>query len=163
MILNAFQDLGGGNALNITEGRVYISPLIIKFTCTISHVGWVNRVVSGNVIVGLYADNGDTPVGGAVIDESVSGAIVAGVNEKKEVALPNTPQLTPGLYWIASEFDDALDEIARHNLHQSLGGTLNLHRYNRGGGYGALTDPCPATTIESEQLPTMYVVVSSVP
>jgi hypothetical protein len=145
---------------NPTEGRVYLLPYIVPFQHTVELIGYVAGAVAGNCIVGIYADDGDTPAGGALIVESASVAIPAVANHMKELAIADT-QLAAALYWLAIEFDD--DSSAFRDIPaQLVDGTLVAYYYDRAGGYGALTDPCPAVTEQADG-PWMYTIIASVP
>jgi len=140
-----------GSTEVVATARVYVNPIVVPVDlyvdAVIIHLG---DPVAGNVIVGIYADNTDTPVGGAVIIESASTA-KTGTNRQMEVAITET-LLTKGLYWLAIESDEATTILQKSSGYWCAGGTLKSHTYERAGGYGALTDPCPATTTDSVSL-----------
>jgi hypothetical protein len=97
---------------------------------------------AGNIRLGLYRDNGDTPAGGALVVETASVALA---NFKNEVVIADTV-LEPGLYWFALQNDDATPVFITSDQTESLGGTLQCYVFAQ--GYGAFTDPCPAVAFE---------------
>lgn len=144
-------------------GSVWLAPLQILVAMTIDRIGvaW-GGTVAGNAIVGLYRDNSDTPVGGVVVVQSASIA-KAGTTRKQEFAIADT-KLTPGLYWIALESDEATSKFVRFQNSWERGGSLFGCYYIRGGGvYGALTDPCPAVNVTAAYGLGGYVRVKSIP
>lgn len=148
-------------ALVATIARVYLVPYQARVTQTVEAIGWCSgAVAAGNYITGIYEDNGDTPVGGAVIVESPSAA-VPGANQLVESTILAT-QIDPALYWLAVEFDDNTNTARRIDGSVKQGGTLETHFYLRAMGYGALTDPCPATTTQQHN-PWQYLLIASVP
>lgn len=130
-----------------TAGRVYLTPLIIKDTVTVDRIGLtMDDPTAGNWTVGIYADNGDTPQGGDLIVESASTSKGASWTSQEITITPTT--LQPGTYWLAIQSDEVTTVIMRTSSMYS-GITLNPRYYDRGGGYGALTNPCPALTATS--------------
>jgi hypothetical protein len=112
--------------------------------------------------VGIYRDNGDTPVGGAVVVQSASIA-KSGTNRTQEFTVATT-SLQPGLYWIALVSDENTTKFDRYGVSEFFtGGTFFAAYYDRGGGYGALTDPCPAITALTSMALHAFVRVASVP
>jgi hypothetical protein len=130
---------------------------------TINKIGiqW-GSVSAGNARVGIYRDNGGTPVGGAVVVQSASIAKSAAFLGQ-EFAIATT-KLTKGLYWIAVESDEATSKFYRCGTAFFDPPAFNATGYyDRGGGYGVLTDPCPAVTASNANVPFAYVIVYSVP
>lgn len=145
-----------------TAGRVMLVPIQIEFQMTLDRIGLLKgATIAGNLIVGIYEDNGDTPFDGALVVESASVAMSAGTFRKQEITIANT-LLDPALYWLAIETDDTTAVVYGFPSTLSYEGTLQAYYYDRAGGYGALTDPCPAVVRESEA-PVLYVRVASVP
>jgi hypothetical protein len=140
----------------VVVGRVYLIPIQVRETVTIDRLGTYLPVGAGNIRMGLYRDNGDTPVGGALIVETASVAAVNG--QKNELVIPDT-QLLGGLYWGSFQNDDAL--VQAHLPYQScrLGGALHCLMYAQ--AYGAFTNPCPAAADWDGV--AMYLRVKSIP
>ena len=157
MINGVFTALTGGGVAAI-NGKVSLEPLQLFFPATLEALGAHIRASAPgqNMRMGLYHDNGDTPVGGALIVESASVATGAG-RGKYEVAIANTT-LPAGLYWMAIQ-SDGIDTFVTIQADESKGGTLEARSYNL--AYGAFTDPCPATLWSDT--PAMYAIVASVP
>jgi hypothetical protein len=151
----------GISTITMVNKRVYIVPIQIPYMVIIDRLAYtLDTVSAGNVRMGLYRDNGDTPVGGALVVESGSVA-KAGTGRKQEVTIPNT-QLTPGLYWLAVLSDESTTIIYRCDGAYGTGGTL-LACYYDIGAYGALTNPCPAITLSNVADFSGYVRVLMVP
>jgi hypothetical protein len=124
-----------------TAGRVYMSPIYIPMLLRARKIGFVIDSVNANFTVGLYQDNGSTPVGGTLIVQSASTA-GAGTFTRMENTIADT-YLEEGLYWIAIEADAAA-VCLRGSGDTYVGGSYVGSYYDRGGGYGTLTTPCPA-------------------
>lgn len=146
------------NALNGVAGAIRFTPLQLYTTMTISKIGCTVTVFAGNVRFGIYADNGDVPDGGALLSETASVAPAA--NAKFEIALPANLQLIGGLYWLAVQASNAALAL-RTNGATGPNGTLSDHTVL--SAYGAFPDPAPVTTIPLGGLPTLYVMVASIP
>jgi len=153
-------------------GRVYLIPVQVPFRLTVDRLGivWEAIAIDGNIILGIYADNGDTPVGGAVIAETAStpnSGSAGGGYTTQEIAITDL-QLEPDLYWFASEHSVINNYYGIGGSAALAGtlvggnGTLAGYYYNRGGGYGALTNPCPAVTIFKD-VAYQFARVKSVP
>jgi hypothetical protein len=153
--------LGTSGALVLTTARCYLTPIQIHVALTIDRLGWIQDTVSaGNVRQGLYRDMGDTPLGGPLVVESASIA-KAGTARKMEVTIVPT-QLNIGLYWAVLQSDEATSNAVLHATDPCAGGTLVPYYYDRGGGYGAFTNPCPALTGGVNGI-LQYVRVKSIP
>jgi len=135
-------------ALTMTTGRVYLIPVEVERKMTIDCICVpLSGTVAGNMRVGVYADNAETPAGGALLVESASVA-KAGTYRRQEVAIADL-LIEAGLYWLAVQSDEATTILlAEHNAF-AIGGTLEGKQYDRGGGYGAFTNPCPAVVAAS--------------
>lgn len=147
---------------NPVVAQVYIRPFQLEYPMTLDRIGMRHGTANGNFRAAIYADNGDTPVGGALLVESASIAVAWGVQE-----IPIGPiSLPAGLYWRPVMYDDATDAVLRCSTTTLIDqfGTLGMHEYLRGGGvYGAFVDPCPATVIEDTHPFVGYLRVASVP
>ena len=122
--------------------RVYLNPIEVPYRIEIDRLGYqVGLTSAGNIRMGLYRQGtvADTPDGGALVVESASEAQVAG-NRIQSVIVPDTV-LIPGLYYLAWQGDDATATFYAWRDNGGLWPTCST----RGGGYGAFTDPCPAT------------------
>lgn len=142
--------------------RVYLAHLEVPFNVTTDRLIYMQRfVAAGNFNMGIYRDNGDTPVGGALVVNLGPTAVAAGASQKKETAAAAI--LTAGLYWFCYVQDSATATVIRrmNNPFISAGGTLNTYYYDLPATL-VLTDPCPAVT-EIAWNPVMGVRVASAP
>lgn len=153
----------GGNAIPGTSqtavaGRVYLSMVEVPNGAVVDAVGWTNAAtVAGNVTAGLYG-----PTTKAAEETDVTGLPVVATSTSAATTGANTPQfatfaakyLRPGRYYAAVEFSDATHTFFRHDTISLIGGLARS--YDRGGGYGTLTDPAPTaaanTTIPALRL-----------
>jgi len=143
--------LGGTTNLTPVVGRVYLAGLEVLARLRISALSsFFGAAYAGNLRLGVYkADVSGPPDGGAVIYDSGSfaggGATVVIHQVIGEIILE------AGRYYLAAEFDTATanvgNGVARCVILDSVGSSkYPSSYYDRGGGYGAFTTPCPATT-----------------
>ena len=140
-----------------TAGRVYLSPFVVPYQMTFSHFYILVQAVAGDAKhcrFGVYPEytttrspEGATIVAGtdteALMDASAAGTVW------KHITLAGNVTLAKGLYWAALEPEDAVFGWWRPAFDlQEIDGTAQLGGcyYDRSGGYGALTTPCPTTT-----------------
>lgn len=141
---------------------VHLRPVQVGVTSTIDRLGFISRGnAAGNVKMGLYDDNGDTPVGGALLVPATAHALAGNTWQKHEVVLASSIQLTEGLYWIAWNHDTAGDDFRAPDASVHLGGTLICRSFNLAYA-NAFPDPCPAV-VTYDELPTMFMRVASTP
>jgi len=148
------------DTVTVATARCYLAPIEVRVRVTVDRivVGWRTPAV-GNVRAAIYKDNGDTPEGGALVVESASVAKV-GTWQKQEIVIASTV-LEPGLYWLSIQSDENTSVVDSEVDGIAQGGTLNAKYYDRGGGYGAFTNPCPAVTLTSD-CPIIFLRVASV-
>lgn len=147
-------------SLTVVTARVYLTPIQVPVRMTVEAIAAAMVGTSaGNRIAGIYKDNGNTPVGGALVVESASDAKV-GTYQRDEISIADT-QVEPGIYWLAYESDEATSILMSDAAGFTVGGTLQNCYYDRGGGYGALTNPCPAIT-NTSLCPVLFLRVDSV-
>jgi hypothetical protein len=142
-----------------TAGRVYLQQIIIDEAVTATGITFSNvATVAGNIYVGIYAEGStDTPVGGAVLATSASTA-QAGANYPQTISFASSVGLPAGSYYLAIQFSDATATINRASSALLLAGSS--FQYDRGGGYGAFTDPCPACSQANLLHPNIFLVCS---
>jgi len=114
-----------------------------------------DTVVDGNVIVGIYGpvNTPEEAAGSALIVESSSTALV-GTSSAQTITFAETT-LQAGLYFVAAEYSSSTHTYSRGTASTFVNGWTQY--YERGGGYGALTNPCPATTKSAASFPNMRV------
>lgn len=132
-------------ALSVANGliaRVYLTSIQVPHPIIIDRLGYmVGTVQAGNIRVGLYRDGtvADAPAGGALVVESASVAQTS-VNSLQLVTVADT-LVMKGLYWFAWQCSDATATAWMWRDNNGIWPNC----YTRGGGYGAFTNPCPAT------------------
>mgnify|MGYP001566861339 CR=1 FL=1 len=146
-------NFGTPGSISSVAGRVYLTALWVPRHFTISRitVNVNSSAASGNSLrLGLYEDNGGTPAGARLLEDS--GNIAADTTGVKVFILPSPRALRAGIYWIALETEAAV------TAHISRNGTLPVLSevgsermgggfFDRAGGYGPFPSPCP--TVES--------------
>lgn len=141
------------NQAPAAAGTVYLNLFEVPFDVTVDAINIVNGdSVAGNVIVGVYGPipTEETPLDAVVAVESASTAL-SGVNGPQTISLTPTV-LRTGRYYLASEYSDTTTRYFRNgNQIQVTGWSFT---YARGGGYGALTNPCPAPTESGSAIPS---------
>lgn len=142
---------------------------------------WLQRIdvprrltVSGIIITGLsptsncrgciYADNGDTPVGGKLTIDTGDIALPAAF----PAVIPINPSisLAPGKYWVGIELKSALVTLLANNngpLSRYFIGPIQGCLYDVPGGYGTPVDPCPTVTNAPSTYLEISLQVASVP
>jgi len=143
----------------LTAGDVRLQSVEVPGYQVVDAVVFVNyATVAGNITVGLYAAGAvDTCAGGVLVAESASTAM-AGANARQVIAFSAPVTLAPGQYFIAIEGSDATATIgAITNTNQPF--PAAGQKYARAGGYGALTNPCPAVTDNQQPMFCLLRVV----
>ena len=131
--------------VTVTAGRVYL--LLFEVTDQPVNVDAVSigvGTVSGTARVGIYgpianSDTGEDCAGAALIVESAATALT---NNTGNIISFTSTRLAPGRYYLAMQFS-AADPIRRAIPATNVLGWMK--QYDRSGGYGAFTTPCPTT------------------
>lgn len=143
-----------------TAGKVWLVPLDISWPVIVDRILYrVGSTQAGNVRVGIYkeGDTEDSPVGAELVVESASIAQAA-TNVVQLLTIADTV-LEPGQYFIGLQGDDTSG-----TFHRSYDSGKNIATYyNRSGGYGAFTDPCPTLTTTEEGLNAAVRVKEALP
>ena len=136
-----------------TAARFFIAPYFFPVKMTITKISVTIQVAGGAgtyMRFGLYADNTRTPVGGAVLEDS--GDYDATITGPRGYTLPS-PRLIEGLIWGWLETADTVIQFTRQAgtafIDDETGERMRGGRYDRVGGYGAPTDPCPSITADN--------------
>lgn len=134
------------NATAPTAARVYLSLFDIRSPILADQITIYNGgTAAGNVTVGIY--------GPLVIEDTCAGSPLAatststaqtGTNQIQNIAFTFQTMLNPGRYYTAIEFSSVLATFWQNYGNDNFPGWMQY--YARGGGYGALTDPCPTIT-----------------
>jgi len=140
---------------------VTLVPIDIWFPVTVDRVGGYQRAFNGTGLmrVAIYEDNGNTPVGGALIVESAAVAD-ARARAKAEALIANTP-LLGGRYWLAINRDNIANTFMNYQAEEAAGGTWQTLFHAR--PFGPFADPCPASALTTSAGIRLYVRVASVP
>lgn len=129
-----------------TVGRVVLVQFEVVAVCKIDGIAYiVGSAQAGNVIggiIGPVVKTGDTANGGTVLAQTAS---TPQGSANAVQLLTWTPVLVnPGIYYAALEGDNATGTYMRQGSVAQAPGLGQF--YDRGGGYGALTDPTPTVT-----------------
>jgi hypothetical protein len=148
-----------------TAGRVLLCMFDLPFGGTIDAVSYVVGTNSaGNVTVGIYGPlatlTTDTCAGAAVLVQSASTA--QGTGSTAQLVTFTATAAGPGIYFAALEGSDATGTYMRLTNQTQVPVTTGWNElYDRGGGYGTLTDPCPAVTQTVSNMPGLRVRISA--
>ena len=145
---------------------VYVEPFEVEHTCTIDTLVYYRGAgalaAAEEVIMGIYADSGDTPAGGALLASTPATLVIAGTSEPQEIALITPVRLTPGLYWIAWVFDTATANLTtRQTPDLWNSATATLRSYNYAAGAFTLLNPCPAVNHDTQSKTAALYVASN--
>lgn len=160
--LQGFQKFTGWEGALASEaaGRVYLCPIDIMWPVMVDRVIYkIGIVTNGNLRAGIYRQGAtaDSPAGGVLAVESASVAMGAAF-ALQAVTIADT-LLTPGQYFVALQWDNnvgTFEEIYDESL-------AYVFYYDRGGGYGAFTSPCPAITGHNRGVRCMLRVKTNLP
>jgi len=81
-----------------TAGFIEAYPVVASASGSLMALIKNVRVAAGNMRLGIYADNGNTPVGGALLAQSASTAVVGGFNI---LIVTGVSIVTGTKYWVA--------------------------------------------------------------
>lgn len=144
--------VGSSDATPIA-GRAYCCLVEVMEDTEIDQIVWTNgTAVSGNLRVAIYGPvvTEDTMLGAAVIYDS--GDIAqSGVSNFQAHTLSSTKLLAAGRYYIALMLDNTTARFVRQSNQAMADGWVQY--YDRGGGYGAFTNPAPAMTATGANCP----------
>lgn len=142
-------------------GRVFLLQFELYKACTIDGVVVsLGTVSSGNLRVGIYgpvAFTTDTCAGASLVVESSSTAQTA-TNGPQLISLTQT-SLAAGKYYVALQFDNTTARYSRLTNQNQVDGWSQY--YDRSGGYGAFTSPCPTITNSGTNMPSIAMRFSS--
>lgn len=139
-------------SVTATAGRVWLNEFEVIKPCIVDAVNIYNQAtVNGNVIVGIYGPivTEEEAQGSPLVVESASTAL-SGASNAQTISLTQTT-LAPGRYYVAVQYSSGTHTYGRQADINVVTGWSQY--YDRGGGYGALTNPCPATTKSTAAIP----------
>lgn len=152
--------IAGATSRVVTAGRVYLIEFEVLTQAMVDAVAFVNAAtVAGNITVGIYGPiaTEETCDAAPLLVQSASTALT-GVNTPQVVTFTPT-LLSQGRYYAAVECSDGTHTLyGSTNQNQIVGQT---QRYDRGGGYGTLTNPCPTPTNENNSHPIIQIRCST--
>lgn len=142
-------------------GRVLLLQFELLKACTVDGINIsLGTVSSGNFRVGIYGPvdfSTDTCQGANLVVESASTAQTT-INGPQLVSLTSTA-LTAGKYYVAVQFDNTTARYSRLANQSQVDGWTQY--YDRTGGYGAFTSPCPSVTSTGSNMPSIAMRFSS--
>jgi len=147
-----------------SPNRLYLNPVAIRYTCTIDtrDIAFTDAG-NGNMYLGVYADNGGIPDGGALLATTAQTLTVA--NQRNNVPLLSNLRMTPGLYWFVGTIENGADTIIYEQLWRS-GWPVNpvpMWRDAARGAWAALPNPCPATNVTAALILAQWAHITSIP
>lgn len=96
----------GNSTNNISTGTLYFHPFFVSKTSVYKAIGvFVNTTGGGNVVLGLYNDNGNSAPTGSPIANSNSGALNTSAGGTFSFTFGATISLSAGIYWCAFTCD----------------------------------------------------------
>lgn len=128
-----------------TAGRVYLALFDVAAPTTVDQITLVNGgTAAGNIRVAIYGPvvTEETCEGARLVVESASVA-QSGTSAGQSISLAPT-LLQPGRYYIGIQFSDTTATFFRQGANTIVTGFNQF--YDRSGGFGAFTSPCPAVT-----------------
>ncbi len=144
--LEAMVGASRGGASAITADRVNIVPLVVGEVMTVDQIIYVKGgAVAGNLRAGIYsAPDGDTPDGNPLLVDSGTVAVSPLANRKQAIPI-NPTVIEPPIVWVGIAFDNIGNQVSWASGYFFQGDEPNCRYYDL-GAWGALDDPCPATT-----------------
>lgn len=139
-----------------TAGRVLLSEFELQDDAFIEGVTYiVGGTSNGNVRVGIYGPitTEETALDAPLLVESASTA-QGSINTSQSISLTKT-KAKAGRYYVALQGDSGTGTYQRNTNQTQVTGWGQY--YDRGGGYGAFTTPCPAVTNTGSALPGIKV------
>lgn len=145
-----------GTSSTGTIGRVYMVEFEIETPQTVDAVSYtVGALSNGEVTTGI--------VGPLTVEETAAGLAVVVQSASTAQATANTGHvvtftptlLAKGRYFACLELSSGTGTFLRQSNIVTIPGIWKY--YDRGGGYGALTSPTPATTDLSTGMPAMFI------
>lgn len=129
-----------------TAGRVYLQAIEVMEPRIVNGITISNGgTIAGEITVGIYTEGAySNPLAGIVLAESASTAH-EGASGAQTITIPDTA-LPAGFYFLAFEASDALATLYRYSQVRLTKNFIGYY-YDRAGGYGTLTNPCPAVTV----------------
>jgi len=147
-----------GASSTYTAGRVILTRFELQEAAVVQSISFSNAAtIAGNITVGIYAEGAaNTPEAGALMVESASTAH-SGANILQTIAITATA-LPAGAYYVAFEVSDATATVFRNSTVAVISTGQGFY-YARAGGYGALTNPCPAVTASLATIPFLSLTL----
>jgi hypothetical protein len=130
-----------------TAGRVLLSEFEVTQPVVLGAI-IVNHASSivGSVICGIYGPipTEETCLNASVLAQSAITDCVGTATQPQSILFQSSVLAQKGRYYAATQFSSASEFYLRNSNTTQVVGWVQF--YNRSGGFGALTDPCPAVT-----------------
>jgi len=155
--IKPFQWYIATSSITATPGKVMLVEFEITKPQTVDGISIFNHtVVSGNVLVGLYGPitTEEVAQGSNLIATSNSTAL-NGTSAGQFIPFTSNINLSIGRYYAAVQYDDITHTYGRFNNTVTIPGWSQY--YDRVGGFGAFTNPCPATTPQATPTPQITI------
>lgn len=136
----------GSVARTGVAGRVFLALMYLPYPSRVSQI-IVQIITAGGAgtkfRVGMYLDNGNTPVGAALMIDS--GDIDATITGSRVIILATPQDMPAGFHWMCFETQDAVIQYQGYNAGGfPLDTTQNVFGCSFDQAYGALPALCPA-------------------
>jgi len=154
------------SSVNAGVDRVCLTPLWIPRKLTVDAI--ISRITVASALMNfrqcIYADNGGTPQGGALLFDS--GDILSAANTAFRTAFAPI-QLPRGLVWVGIATQDGVITFIRAlnvSTWMPAGSAQPMMDscFYTMGGWGALTNPCPVVTQDSTARPSILLHIVSI-
>jgi hypothetical protein len=156
----------GGDTPAVTDatpvvGRVLLELIEVPYACTVDAiVVTMGTVQSGNLCCAIYGPvslTTDTCAGAALVVQSASVAV--GAAQTPQVVPIASTALAAGKYYLALQFDNVTARYSRQANGMQVTGWAQY--YDRAGGYGTFTAPCPTVSDTGGNVPGIRLRVAS--
>jgi hypothetical protein len=139
-------------------GRVYLLEFELQNDAFVDGVSYlIGSAVAGRVIVGIYGPiaHEETCKMAPLLPHSDPVAQSGNTNQEQLISLTRKTLAQAGRYYVATEFDSASSTFLRQPNNVDVTGWTQT--YDRSGGFGALTDPCPSPMNTGSAIPIVKI------
>ena len=148
-MINGSGVLGAGSSFTIAAGVVQLTPVWVFRRMSLVSIAVRLQLGggSGNIRIGLYSNNGNTPTGGLLIYDSGNLPVTA-ADQTITATPPQTISLQAGIYWIAVQPQVSKDFYANQllpNFSDLTGEAFNASTFTL-PAYGPFPSKVPRVT-----------------